>query len=104
MIADDRGFRGHPSKTSSLKGGGVNQCGRGQGGPYIPDVHKCNFVCFSESESKPDSIPHDHVLWDRKIVCISDVYARYDPDVRGRGVQKVLFDRTSFMDDPSSIH
>jgi len=54
------------------------------------DVHKCNFLGVSESVSESDTALPPSLLHGRpdcKIFCVvvSDVNARYDPDVREQG-------------------
>jgi len=73
-------IRGHPSKTSS-------PIGRGGFG-YIPDVHKWKKIGVSESVSETNTRTPTSRSWESRLQYIlrfGRFYARYGPDVFGRG-------------------
>jgi len=74
------GIRGHPLKTSDQKLTFMD-----------PPSPLSNFLHFEDSliHRRPDRIVRKCPK--RKIFCASDVYARYDPDVRGRGVVEAKY-------------
>jgi len=85
MLHLKEGVRGHPSKTSGRKGGGVDQCGRSSSCGHQPDVHKRNKFCVSEYVSESTTPARPRASGSQYILRFERFDARYDPDVRGQG-------------------